>query len=127
MNLSNTNTLSHKLLIVVLLALITVFAKESARSEMLEFEQHAAPLTWVFDICRDTACRAILSSVRSSMKMFVSDISCPKGSCRLVMSKQLKPGYRLYYWIGVPFVTDRMIECALACLFPFLYPKRLLR
>lgn len=85
------------------------------RKAAIRNEQTAA-LTLMFDICRDTACRAILSSVRTSMRKFVTELTPLTGIFKLVISKQLKPGYRLYFWIGVPFVVETMLRCVLYCL-----------
>ena len=68
------------------------------------------PLHLLFDMCQDTASRAILSSIRSSLKTFIAEDSASKRRCKLVVSRHLRPGYRLNYWTDVPIIVDRILQ-----------------
>ncbi|CAD7695460.1 unnamed protein product [Ostreobium quekettii] len=68
------------------------------------------PIDLMHQILREVCGRLLISFVRKSCRRLVAKGGPWEGQARLAVAAVLNPGYRMYYWEGVPFISSDMLQ-----------------
>lgn len=90
--------------------LVDVADERKQRRIKMKKEQHRSPLTLVHEMVREISTRLLLSTVRKELCELVGKNCAWEKKLKLAVATHLKPGYRLYYWMDTPLVTESMLQ-----------------
>lgn len=89
--------------------LTPVEAEHSAKKQANSSNSQAS-LVLVHEMLHEISTRLLLSAIRKELRRLVGERSVWEGKLKLAVATRLKPGYRLYYWMETPLVTDAMLQ-----------------
>ncbi|GMH32875.1 hypothetical protein BSKO_00709 [Bryopsis sp. KO-2023] len=83
--------------------------KKKKRAREID-EECQAPIVLAHDMLREISTRLLLNAIRKELLALVKKGFLWEGRVKLAVANHLKPGYRLYYWMDTPLVTDSMLK-----------------
>lgn len=84
--------------------------KVEASKEHLKHKDSGSPLVLVHEMLHEISTRLLLSAIRKELRRLVGERYIWEGKLKLAVATRLKPGYRLYYWMETPLVTDAILQ-----------------